>query len=162
MHVHRQSCRGRSPRQPALLLAYLAQSQTQTAELPWYRSEEVLRCPQLLQILKEEPVLPIVCCGPLRTVIYHAVRQDEFGHLPSPFFRGDQRSLLALSPSAVQHVSPQSLSLALIASHFGCQRHPRLPCFAVYVRSGLEKACVIQRARRDVDPIGVIAMHHDR
>src|SRR6516164_4793058 len=84
MHVHRQGCRSRSPRQPALLLTYLAESQTQTAEFPRHRGQEVLRCPQLLQVLEEEPILLVVCGSTLGAVVYQIVGQNELGHLAPP------------------------------------------------------------------------------
>ena len=54
------------------------------AEFPWHGSQEVLRCPQLLEVLKKEPVVSIVRSGALGTVVYHTVGQNELGHFAPP------------------------------------------------------------------------------
>src|SRR5690348_4994347 len=93
MHVHCQGCRGRSPCQSTLLLANLAESQPQAAEFSRHHSQEVLGCSQLLKVLEEEPVLPIVRCGTLGAIVYKTVRKNELGHFGTPFSCRDIRTL---------------------------------------------------------------------
>src|SRR5581483_7044124 len=62
--------------QRALLLAHLGERQPFSAKLLWDRDAQVVGCPQLVEVLLKESVLPVVDGRPLGKPCQHLIAQD--------------------------------------------------------------------------------------